>query len=141
MVMVIMVKIEMVNITIVNIEHTQACFVQLWQRLEHTRRLFWMQHKRYCVRHLLKLWFMGEATDDMIWQVCRLSGIEGWSQLPSPRLCPRQHRELLRAIVSVRLGISFYRINLQALDAAYTQAFPRSTPINVNKKKATADKK
>lgn len=57
------------------------------------------------------------------------------------RLCPRQHRELLRAIVSVRLGISFYRINLQALDAAYTQAFPKSTPINVNKKKATADKK
>ena len=48
----------------------------------------------------------------------------------------RKHRELLRAIVAVRLGISFYKkVNLKALDAAYSIAFPKSTPINVNKKK------
>ena len=46
-----------------------------------------------------------------------------------------QHRELLRAIVAVRLGISYYKINLRALDAAYSIAFPKSTPININKKK------
>ena len=52
-----------------------------------------------------------------------------------PSLYPRRHRELLRAIVAVRLGISYYKINLKALDAAYTEVFPHSTPINVNKKK------
>jgi len=37
--------------------------------------------------------------------------------------------------VAVRTGISFYKVNLKALDAAYSLAFPKSTPINVNKKK------
>ena len=55
--------------------------------------------------------------------------------LPPPSLYPRKHRELLRAIVAVRTGISFWRIDLKALDAAYSIAFPRSTPLNVNKKK------
>ena len=40
----------------------------------------------------------------------------------------------MRAIVSVRLGISYYKIDLKALDSAYSIAFPKSTPINVNKK-------
>ena len=31
-----------------------------------------------------------------------------------------KHRELLRAIVSVQLGISFYKIDLKALDSAYS---------------------
>ena len=44
------------------------------------------------------------------------------------------HREFLRAIVAVKTGISYWRINLKALDAAYSIAFPNSTPINVNKK-------
>jgi len=37
--------------------------------------------------------------------------------------------------VSVRLGISYYKIDLKALDSAYSIVFPDSTPINVNKKK------
>ena len=41
---------------------------------------------------------------------------------------------LLRAIVAVQLGISFYRIDLKALDRAYSEAFPQSTPINKSKK-------
>ena len=35
----------------------------------------------------------------------------------------------------MQLGISFYKIDLKALDSAYSIAFPNSTPINVNKKK------
>jgi hypothetical protein len=72
--------------------------------------------------------------------VCQLATLDeqeplcGWDTLPPPALYPRQHRELLRAIVAVRLGISFYRINLRALDNAYSVAFPKSTPINVSKK-------
>ena len=118
------------------VENNQECFVQLWLRLERTRRLLGGQYKRFCIRNVLKSWFGGEADDDMIWEVCRLSEQEGWNELPPPSLYPRRHRELLRAVVAVRLGISFYKkVNLKALDAAYSIAFPKSTPINVNKKK------
>lgn len=56
-------------------------------------------------------------------------------ELQAPSLYPRKHRELLRAIVAVKTGISFYKVDLKALDKAYSIAFPHSTPINVNKKK------
>jgi len=123
-----------------DVQNTQACFVQLWLRLEHTRRLLQGQCKRYCIRNVLKSWFGYEANDDFVWEVCHKALVddepqEGWNELPPPSLYPRRHRELLRAVVAVRTGISFYKVNLKALDAAYSLAFPKSTPINVNKKK------
>ena len=118
-----------------NVENNQECFVLLWRKLERTRRLLGGQYKRYCIRNVLKTWFGYEANDDFIWQVCHLSEQEGWNELSAPSLYPRQHRELLRAIVAVRTGISYYKIDLKALDSAYSIAFPNSTPINVNKKK------
>ena len=118
-----------------NIDNTQECFVQLWRRLERTRRLLGGQYKRFCIRRVLKTWFGFEANDNFIWEVCNRSGQAGWDELPLPSLYPRKHRELLRAIVSVRLGISYYKVDLKALDAAYSIAFPKSTPLNVNKKK------
>ena len=125
----------MVKVKMVKIENNQDCFVQLWLRLERTRRLFGGQCKRFCIRNVLKSWFGGEATDDMIWEVCHLCEQEGWNELPLPSLYPRKHRELLRAIVAVRTGISFWKINLKVLDAAYSEAFPHSTPLNVSKKR------
>ena len=117
------------------IENTQECFVMLWRKLERTRRLFQMQCRRFCIRRVLKSWFGLAANDHMLWEVCSLCDQEGYSELPLPSLYPRKHRELLRAIVAVRLGISFYKqVNLKALDKAYSIAFPNSTPINVNKK-------
>ena len=122
-----------------NIENNKSCFVRLWLRLERTRRLLWVQHKRYCIRNVLKAWFGHEANDEFIWKVCHQAIVDdepqvGWDELPAPMLYPRRHRELLRAIVSVKTGIGFYRVNLKALDSAYSIAFPGSTPINVNKK-------
>lgn len=81
--------------------------------------------------------------DDFIWEVCHLASemlkeeeaVYGWDHLPRPKLHPRKHRELLRAIVAARLRIGMRKVNLRALDAAYSIAFPNSTPINVNKKK------
>ena len=122
------------------IKNSQECFVQLWRKLERTRRLLGGQYKRFCIRNVLKAWFGYEATDDFIWEVCHLSEQEGWNELPIPSLYPLKHRELLRAIVAVRLGISFYKIDLKALDAAYSVAFPRSTPINKSKKKVKNEK-
>ena len=118
-----------------SVENNQECFVVLWRKLERTRRLLGGQYKRFCIRNVLKAWFGYEATDDMIWEVCRLCEQEGYNELPIPSLYPLKHRELLRAIVAVRLGISFYKIDLKALDKAYSEAFPNSTPINKNKKK------
>ena len=117
------------------VENNQECFVVLWRKLERTRRLLGGQCKRYCIRNVLKVWFGGEATDDFIWEVCRLCEQEGWNELPIPSLYPLKHREFLRAVVAVKTGISFWRINLKALDAAYCEAFPNSTPINKSKKK------
>ena len=118
----------------IDIQNNQECFVQLWLRLERTRRLLGGQYRRFCIRRVLKVWFGNEANDDFIWKVCFRCEQEGWNELPPPTLNPRKHRELLRAIVSVKLGISFYRVNLKALDAAYSKAFPRSTPLNVSKR-------
>ena len=122
------------------IENTQECFVRLWLRLERTRRLLGGQYKRFCIRHILKSWFGTQANDDFIWEVCQRTIIDdesvcGYDTLPPPSLYPRVHRELLRSIVSVCLGIGMRKVNLKALDKAYSIAFPRSTPINVNKKK------
>ena len=123
------------------IQNTQECFVQLWLRLERTRLLLAGQHKRFCIRNLLRSWFGLRATEDFIWEVVHRIDLDdddipcGYDALPPPKLYPRKHRELLRAIVSVVLDISYYRVNLKALDAAYSEAFPNSTPLNVNKKR------
>ena len=117
------------------IQNNQACFVQLWLRLERTRQLLYRQCKRFCVRRVLKSWFGVEATDDFIWEICSLTDLAGWDELPLPSLYPRKHRDLLRAIVAIKTGISYYKIDLKALDTAYSIAFPKSTPLNVNKKK------
>ena len=117
------------------IQNSQECFVRLWLRLERTRQFLKGQYRRFCIRNVLKSWFGYEASDDFIWEVCHLCEQEGWNELPLPSLFPRNHRELLRAIVAVRLGISFYRIDLKALDRAYSIVFPKSTAINVNKKR------
>ena len=119
----------------ITIENNQECFVLLWRKLERTRRLLGGQYKRFYIRRVLKTWFGYEANDDFIWEVCSRCEQEGWNELPLPSLYPRKHRELLRAIVSVKLGISYYRVNLKALDKAYSIAFPKSTPLNVDKKK------
>lgn len=124
------------------IENTQECFVELWQKLERTRRLLALQSKRYCIRNVLKSWFGGEATDNFIWEVCHTvtllldenEPVWGYDFLPPPSLYPRKHRELLRAIVAVKLAIGVRKVDIKALDAAYSIVFPNSTPINVNKK-------
>ena len=129
----------------ITIENNKRCFVYLWLRLESTRQLLNAQGKRFCIRNVLKSWFGTAATDDFIWEVCHKAAVddvpqEGWNELPLPSLYPRKHRELLRAIVATRLGISyFYGVNLNALDKAYSVAFPESTAINVGKKRVESN--
>jgi hypothetical protein len=140
MIVIVTIVIKKILKIMIEIENTQECFVRLWLLLERTRRLLAGQYKRFCIRRVLKVWFGGEATDDFIWEVCSLAEVdgepqEGWNELPLPTVYPRRHRELLRAIVAVKLGISYYRVNLNALDKAYSVAFPKSTPLNVSKKK------
>ena len=140
-----MVKVKMVIIVFdMEIMNTQSCFVQLWLRLERTRHLLREEHRRFTVRNVLKMWLGEEASDDLIWEVCRRATLSldtdeeeplyGNDLLPPPRLHPRKHRELLRALVATTLGIGIRQVHLHDLDKAYSTAFPNSTPININKK-------
>ena len=128
----------MVKVMMVKIENNKECFVQLWRRLERTRQMLGGQYKRFCIRNVLKAWFGVQATDDFIWEVCHHTIVDDeWAcgnDMLKP-LYPRKHREFLRAIVAVSLGISLRKVDLKALDAAYSEVFPNSTPLNVNKKK------
>jgi hypothetical protein len=124
----------------VKIDNNKECFVQLWLLLERTRRMLGGQYKRFCIRNVLKVWFGPLATDDFIWEVCHHTIVDdewacGNDMLKPPSLYPRKHREFLRAIVAVSLGISLRKVDLKALDAAYSEVFPNSTPLNINKKK------
>ena len=143
MVKVVKVKVVKLNFeTMITIENTQECFVQLWLQLERTRRLFADHYHRFCIRNILKDWFGTRATDDFIWEVCNSiildddQQVYGYDALPRPKLYPRKHREFLRALVSVVLNIGIRKVSLRDLDAAYSIAFPKSTPINVNKKRS-----
>lgn len=124
----------------ITIENNYECFVQLWLRLERTRQMFGMQYKRFCIRRVLQSWLGSEATDDFVWEVCFNTVVDeqqvyGLDMLPAPALHPRVSREFLRALVAVKLGIGMRKVDLKALDRAYSAAFPHSTPLNVNKKK------
>ena len=50
---------------------------------------------------------------------------------------PLPHRELLRAIVCVAFDKGQRRIDLKAVDSAYSIVLPRSTKLNVSKKKCS----
>lgn len=124
----------------IEIRNDYECFVALWRQLERTRQMFGMQYRRFCIRRVLLSWFGAEATDDFIWEVCFNTVVDGeqkygLDELPAPSLHPRTCREFLRALVAVRLGIGMRKVDLKALDKAYSEAYPHSTPINVNKKK------
>ena len=125
----------------IEIQNNQECFVALWRQLERTRQLFGMQYRRFCIRRVLRSWMPTEASDDMIWEVCRLatyddeSPVYGLDELPPPSLYPRPCREFLRALVAAKLDIGIRKVDLKALDAAYSEVFPHSTPINIEKKK------
>ena len=47
----------------------------------------------------------------------------------------------MRCIVAVKNGLSPRRVDLKALDAAYSIAFPHSTALNISKKKILGDAK
>ena len=124
----------------IEIRNDYECFVALWRKLERTRQMLGMQYRRFCIRRVLVSWFGSEATDDFIWEVCFNTVVDGeqmygLDEIPAPALHPRASREFLRAVVAVRLGIGIRKVDLKALDRAYSEAFPHSTPINVNKKK------
>lgn len=124
----------------ITIENNEACFVGLWRRLERTRQLLGMQYRRFCIRRVLQSWFGSDATDTFVWEVCHNTVVDGeqvcgMDRLPPPSLHPRPSREMLRAVVAVRLGIGMRKVDLRALDRAYSVAFPRSTPLNVGKKR------
>ena len=116
------------------IANNQSSMVKLWRMLERTEEVLHASYKRFCPRAILKQWFPTRATNDFIFDVCRLSALEGYEELPSVRLNPRKHRELLRPIIAVTQSIAMRQGDTHALDYAFSIALPRATRINVNKK-------
>ena len=77
--------------------------------------------------------------DDLVWQVCRLTSpdgdILGWTELPPPSLAPRVHREMIRALTQVALGLNYQQVKLKELDEAYCKVFSHSASLNVRKRR------
>lgn len=76
---------------------------------------------------------------DLIWEVCMRASrpgneVYGLDQLPPPSTHPRVHREILIALLMVKLNLGKHNVRLHDLDEAYHLAFPNSTPLNVSKK-------
>lgn len=118
-------------------------FVALWRQLRQTQETFRTDNRRFCVRRILQHWHnMGVLTsddkqldlDELIWEVCFRSELQGYDGLPPPETHPRPHREMLLALAQVVLGLSIRKIDIRALDSAYSEAFPASTPLNVCKR-------
>ena len=109
------------------IQNTLQCYVQLWQQLELTWLELKREERRFCVRSILKRWLGKEATDDFIWEVMRHASkngvLEGWTELPQPSLHRQPLREVMIALVMVKLGIGKVRVKAREIDAAYRQAF------------------
>ncbi len=141
-----------------NIENNLPCFVMLWQQLEHTRQLLVGQHRRFCVRSIIRSWVRlgiidlesthpqlsnSQILSDLVWEVCLRASrpgneVFGLNELPPPSTHPRIHREILRSLVMVSLGLGKHNVRLHDLDEAYHIAFPNSTPLNVAKKRRCA---
>lgn len=110
-----------------HIENNQETLVQLWQMLERTRVLFEQQGRRFCVRNVVKSWHQQGilhwqqaqldlpnckmrkilSYDEYLWEVCRMSGYDGWEILPPPMLYVDKAEKLLRVLVAkeMRLGL------------------------------------
>jgi len=129
----------------IEIQNSLECFVALWRELERTRQRFELEYKRFCIRRILKTWLGAEATDDFIWEVCFNTVVEdeegesdqayGYDILPPAATYPLVNREFLRAFVATKLGIGMRKVDLKALDSAYSIVFPSSTAIDLYKKK------
>lgn len=109
------------------IENNEECLVQLWQQLERTRVLLGAQGKRFCIRNIVRSWHQQGilhwqqaqldlpnckmrkilSYDEYLWEVCRLSNLDGWEVLPPPNLHPKKAQDLLRVLVAkeMRLGL------------------------------------
>ena len=110
---------------------SKAGYVRLWQELERTRLAFEETLKRFCIRRILQSWLPDLATDDFIFDVCSWCEIGGYEELPAPAEDPKPARRFLLALVRMVLQQVPDR---KAVDAAYSEVFPQSTPIHLDKK-------
>ena len=110
---------------------SKAGYVRLWQELERTRLAFEETLKRFCIRRILQSWLPDLATDDFIFDVCSWCEIGGYEELPAPAENPKPARRFLLALVRMVLQQVPDR---KAVDAAYSEVFPQSTPIHLDKK-------
>ena len=90
----------------------------------------------------MKLYFTINALSHCDWKDCTAQLVEEVQDKHVLLVAEENNVDCnaVRVHFAGKTGISFYKINLKALDAAYSIAFPKSTPLNVNKKKKSASK-
>ncbi len=108
-------------------------FVYMWRLIRRTHRSFHDRHKLFCPRRILQEWLPELATDEFILEVCDRAGVSGFTLLPHPALDPVPCRELIRGVLSMVLDTGVRKLRLPLLDKAYSEVYPNSYPINVNK--------
>ncbi len=125
------------------IQNTKESMVWLWRLLVRTRKVLFVSHRMFCPLNVLKVWRdegvidvgnVKGGVEELCFEVCRLAELEGYELLRRISLYPRKHRELLRAVVAVSCGIGMRKVDLRALDSAFSEVFPYATAINVSKK-------
>lgn len=117
------------------IENCASCFVQLWRRLEETQDAFEESYRRFCIRRICQVWLRERADEDFLIEVCQLSGLGGYELLPPPAQNPLPSQAFLIALVATCLHIGVNQVKKQALRAAYSEVFPHSRRICVDKKR------
>lgn len=110
--------------------------MQLWLKLNETFKAFQHDYKRFCVRNIVRSWMGRGVSENFLWEVCTISGLEGYQELRMPELYPHQSRMLLYALIRAHLGLGRMGVKLPELDHAYSLAFGKGRKLNIGKKTA-----
>lgn len=108
-------------------------YLYLWRLFRYTRQSFHDRYKLFCPRRILQEWLPGMADDEFIYEVCSLAELGGFQLLPRPSVYPLPAREFIKSLMRVLLDLKEREVNFDYLDRAYSEVYPMSTPINLQK--------
>ena len=108
-------------------------YLYLWRLFRYTRHSFHGRFKMFCARRILQEWLPEKADDEFIYEVCHLAELGGFQLLPNPSVYPVPAREFIKSLVRVLLDLKEREVSFDDLDRAYSEVYPKSTPINLQK--------
>lgn len=132
----------------ITMEDSKEGYKKLWMMLFEAYDYLISDKRRFCPRNIIRLWLVtpedypesvknGErlSRDLLMMEICRISELEGFAELPNPRKNPLPSRELLKAVACVWLHRGPRGIKLRELDGAYQEITGKR--LDVSKKGRT----